>query len=170
MNFPADYVTNNDCVLLPVPPFRHRYRATTSPRRYQKNKSYCEDLTEGKFSYPIIHCILSNPRDNRLLNILKQRTSDLDMKQYAVRLMHETGSLGYTMNVINTLKTECSALLSKHGGKGAAIIGALMEKLHAGLEDMGLAEMSPKSSGRRVGQPATGEAANPSRLTLAHSA
>lgn len=32
-----------------------------------ENKDYCEDLTEGKFSYPIIHAILSNPEDRRLI-------------------------------------------------------------------------------------------------------
>lgn len=25
---------------------------------YESNKSFCEDLTEGKFSFPIIHSIL----------------------------------------------------------------------------------------------------------------
>ena len=39
---------------------------------YHMNKSFCEDLTEGKFSFPVIHYIRSNPTDNRLSNILKQ--------------------------------------------------------------------------------------------------
>jgi len=33
---------------------------------YTKSKGLCEDITEGKFSYPIIHSILSKP-DNTLL-------------------------------------------------------------------------------------------------------
>ena len=41
---------------------------------YMKSKSFCEDLTEGKFSFPIIHCIRLNDKDTRLINILKQRT------------------------------------------------------------------------------------------------
>ena len=41
---------------------------------YMLNKSFCEDITEGKFSFPIIHCIHTLPHDHRLLNILKQRT------------------------------------------------------------------------------------------------
>ena len=32
---------------------------------YMKGKSFCEDLTEGKFSFPIIHCIRSNKSDTR---------------------------------------------------------------------------------------------------------
>ncbi|XKL59856.1 hypothetical protein PGB90_000872 [Kerria lacca] len=35
---------------------------------YTSNKSYCEDLTEGKFSFPIIHGIHSHPEDSQILN------------------------------------------------------------------------------------------------------
>ncbi len=41
------------------------------------NKGFCEDITEGKFSFPIIHAIRAGPHDHRLLSILKQRTSGL---------------------------------------------------------------------------------------------
>jgi geranylgeranyl diphosphate synthase type 3 len=43
--------------------------------KYHQNKSFCEDLTEGKFSFPIIHHIqLDDTR--RVLNILAKRTDD----------------------------------------------------------------------------------------------
>lgn len=32
------------------------------------NKSFCEDLTEGKFSFPIIHSIMADPEDSRLIS------------------------------------------------------------------------------------------------------
>lgn len=38
--------------------------------QYSENKSYCEDLTEGKFSFPIIHAIKSRPDDNQVIRIL----------------------------------------------------------------------------------------------------
>ena len=63
---------------------------------YMKSKSFCEDLTEGKFSFPILHNIRLDPNDRRLWNILKQRTDDTDVKRYAQRLMKESGSLTYT--------------------------------------------------------------------------
>jgi geranylgeranyl diphosphate synthase type 3 len=40
--------------------------------QYTEHKSFCEDLTEGKFSYPVIHAIHSFPSDRRILNILRQ--------------------------------------------------------------------------------------------------
>jgi len=33
------------------------------------NKSFCEDLTEGKFSFPVIHSIHAAPHDRRLISI-----------------------------------------------------------------------------------------------------
>lgn len=38
--------------------------------QYSENKSYCEDLTEGKFSFPVIHAIRSRPDDLQVIRIL----------------------------------------------------------------------------------------------------
>lgn len=73
---------------------------------YTAKKGYCEDLTEGKFSYPIIHCITNNPTDRRLLNILKQRTTDPDLKKYAVEYMRISGSFEKTEEKLRTLMAE----------------------------------------------------------------
>lgn len=62
---------------------------------YHTNKSYCEDLTEGKYSFPIVHAI-TNATDNALANILRQRPTDNDVKKFAVDLMSEVGSFDYT--------------------------------------------------------------------------
>ncbi|KAG3193954.1 Geranylgeranyl pyrophosphate synthase, partial [Phytophthora cactorum] len=47
-----------------------------SSKEYSNNKGMCEDLTEGKFSFPVIHSIRSNPSNLQLVSILKQKTSD----------------------------------------------------------------------------------------------
>ena len=60
---------------------------------YANNKSFCEDLTEGKFSFPIIHAIRHNPSDRRLINILKQRTDKDSIKMYAVQYMEQVRTL-----------------------------------------------------------------------------
>ncbi|WFD34900.1 hypothetical protein MCUN1_001745 [Malassezia cuniculi] len=55
-----------------------------------QHKGFCEDLTEGKFSFPIIHAIRSGAStggDRELLNILRQRTTSVDTKQRAVDYM-----------------------------------------------------------------------------------
>ncbi|GLE06483.1 hypothetical protein PINS_up015730 [Pythium insidiosum] len=52
---------------------------------YMENKSFCEDLTEGKFSYPLILAIRADEEDTRLINILKQRTKNVELKRYGGR-------------------------------------------------------------------------------------
>jgi geranylgeranyl diphosphate synthase type 3 len=86
---------------------------------YAENKSFCEDLTEGKFSFPIIHAIRQNPSDHRLLNILKQRSSKDSIKMYAVSYMEQLGSFKYTRDVIAQLQRDTSALIEQHGGNAA---------------------------------------------------
>jgi geranylgeranyl diphosphate synthase type 3 len=67
------------------------------------NKGLCEDLTEGKFSFPIIHSIRTDPANLQLLNILKQKTTDEEVKRYAVKYMESTGSFEYCRKVLKTL-------------------------------------------------------------------
>lgn len=71
---------------------------------YMQSKSFCEDLTEGKFSYPVIHTILNFPHDTRLSSILRQRTEDVDVKRHAVMWMEHCGSLEYTRTELRRLK------------------------------------------------------------------
>lgn len=70
---------------------------------YTANKGLCEDLTEGKFSFPIIHAIRSDPTNLVLINILKQKTQDEEVKRYAVAYMERMGSFSYTRRVLRGL-------------------------------------------------------------------
>mmetsp|Transcript_25871 Transcript_25871/g.30614 ORF Transcript_25871/g.30614 Transcript_25871/m.30614 type:complete len:329 (+) Transcript_25871:72-1058(+) len=83
---------------------------------YMTSKSYCEDLTEGKFSFPIIHTIHSRPNDSQLLNILKQKTESVDIKRYAVEHMARCGSFDYTREALERLKLEVFQEISLLGG------------------------------------------------------
>lgn len=87
---------------------------------YMKSKSFCEDLTEGKFSFPIIHCIRSGGEESsaaaQLLSVLKQRTEDVDVKRYAQRLMLDAGSLRYTRDKCSQLKEKIVNQIEELGG------------------------------------------------------
>jgi geranylgeranyl diphosphate synthase type 3 len=78
---------------------------------YTTNKGLCEDLTEGKFSFPIIHSIRSNPSNLQLINILKQHTQDEEVKRYAVKYMEKTGSFEYTRRVVAELKGKAMKMI-----------------------------------------------------------
>lgn len=85
--------------------------------QYAKNKGFCEDLTEGKFSFPIIHSIRTDTSNRQLLNIVKQHTTDDDVKLYAVTYMKEkTGSFEYTKQVLTELHRKANQVLEQLGG------------------------------------------------------
>jgi geranylgeranyl diphosphate synthase type 3 len=95
---------------------------------YTKNKGLCEDLTEGKFSFPVIHSIRSDPQNLVLLNILRQKTTNEEVKRYAVKYMEKTGSFSYTRKVLRDLTKRAMSLIDALEGEqelGAEIRGFL---------------------------------------------
>nr|POE80829.1 geranylgeranyl pyrophosphate synthase [Quercus suber] len=88
---------------------------------YTTNKGLCEDLTEGKFSFPIIHAIRSEPQNLVLINILKQKPRDDDVKRYAVAYMERCGSFAYTRRILRGLLKKAQNLVEEvDGGRGKA--------------------------------------------------
>jgi geranylgeranyl diphosphate synthase, type III len=96
-------------------------------------------LTEGKFSFPIIHAIRSDPANLQLLNILKQKTTDEEVKRYAVKYMESKGSFEYCKKVLKTLGERARKLVaevegesegdeSEAGGKGSGVL-KILEKM-----------------------------------------
>ncbi|KAJ3644206.1 hypothetical protein Zmor_026876 [Zophobas morio] len=65
---------------------------------------FCDDLDEGKFSYPIIHAIQSHPEDHRLINLLKKRPLDLESKKLFVDIMESFGSFEHSREFLEDLK------------------------------------------------------------------
>jgi geranylgeranyl pyrophosphate synthase len=79
--------------------------------KYAENKGFGEDITEGKFSYPIIHSIRNSPSNPQLMNILRQRPEDNTIKQYAIKIIESTGSFAYCREKLATLKKQAMALI-----------------------------------------------------------
>lgn len=103
-----------------------------SSASYMLSKSFCEDLTEGKFSFPIIHAIHACPEDSRLLNILRQRSEDENIKRHAVQWMDQCGSIAYTRDVLKNLKSDVLEEIESLGGNKA--LTALIAKLDDQLD------------------------------------
>ncbi|KXS94397.1 hypothetical protein AC578_7790 [Pseudocercospora eumusae] len=98
---------------------------------YTQNKGLCEDLTEGKFSFPIIHAIRSDPSNLVLINILKQKTQDDEVKKYAVAYMERCGSFSYSRRVLRGLTKKALSLVDEVDsgqGKGDAV-KSILERL-----------------------------------------
>ncbi|KAF1350723.1 isoprenoid synthase domain-containing protein [Delphinella strobiligena] len=117
-----------------------------SDTTYTANKGLCEDLTEGKFSFPVIHSIRTDPTNLVLINILKQKTTDDEVKRYAMSYMEKTGSFSYTRRILRGLTKKALALVDEldgHQGKGDKI-RAILEMMKV---DKGQSHYRPATSG-----------------------
>ncbi|XP_004524463.1 geranylgeranyl pyrophosphate synthase isoform X2 [Ceratitis capitata] len=87
-----------------------------SLKEYTQNKSFAEDLTEGKFGFPVIHAVRSQKHDKQVLHILRQRTHDIEVKKYCIGLLEKLGSFQYTREVLESLDKEARAEVERLGG------------------------------------------------------
>lgn len=112
--------------------------------QYSESKSFCEDLTEGKFSFPIIHAVNNQTNDRQVLreyliviwqsllkrfninsyscfrflrfpDILRQRTKDVEVKKYCIRLLEKLGSFKYTRDILLSLDQQAREEVAKLG-------------------------------------------------------
>lgn len=102
-------------------------------QEYSDQKGLCEDLTEGKFSFPVIHSIRSAPGNLQLMNILKLKTDKPEVLRYAVDHMESTGSFEYTRQVIEVLIKRARGMTdeidSSRGGGRNDGIHKILDKL-----------------------------------------
>ncbi|XP_077302235.1 geranylgeranyl pyrophosphate synthase quemao isoform X1 [Arctopsyche grandis] len=94
---------------------------------YSDNKSYCEDLTEGKFSFPIIHAIKTQSADKQVLHILRQRTKDVEVKRYCISLLEKLGSFQYTREKLEQLDKDARDEVKRLGGN--PLLDSLLDDL-----------------------------------------
>ncbi|CAD6193539.1 unnamed protein product [Caenorhabditis auriculariae] len=84
-----------------------------------QQKTFAEDLTEGKFSFPIIHAVhnFSGSRnDDPVINILRQRTQDVEVKRFCILLLQKRGSFQHTVTRLQQLSNELKAEVEALGG------------------------------------------------------
>ncbi|VVC98902.1 unnamed protein product [Leptidea sinapis] len=94
----------------------------------QNNKhNFCEDLTEGKFTLPIIHAS-KQPGGEAVLKILRQRTTDINLKRYCVSTLEELGSMEYTRQRLRQLDRQIRNEIKRLGGNPELI--AVMNDLN----------------------------------------
>jgi len=73
-------------------------------------------LTEGKFSFPIIHSIRADPTNRQLTNILKQRSNSVELKQFALQLLEKTNTFAYCRRFLTVLENEAREEIKLLGG------------------------------------------------------
>ncbi|KIJ41377.1 hypothetical protein M422DRAFT_60437 [Sphaerobolus stellatus SS14] len=89
---------------------------------YETHKGFAEDLTEGKFSFPIIHAVRANRTDRQVINVLQKRPSTPTLKHHAVDYMRDQTKLfEYTLNVLRNLEKEIWVEIDRMGRNGPLI-------------------------------------------------
>ncbi|KAI0302298.1 isoprenoid synthase domain-containing protein [Multifurca ochricompacta] len=73
--------------------------------QYSTNKGFAEDLSEGKFSFPIVHGIHADTTNRRLLNVLQKRPGTPTLKHHAISYLRDhSKSFEYTREVLTILE------------------------------------------------------------------
>jgi geranylgeranyl diphosphate synthase type 3 len=58
----------------------------------------------------------NHPEDPRVLNILRQRTTDIELKKFCVKLLESQGSFAYTVSVLEKLDGQLREEVQRLGG------------------------------------------------------
>lgn len=104
-------------------------------QEYHDLKNFAEDITEGKFSFPVIHSINSTPNSTELLSILRRRPTDIELKQYAISIMERTNSLEYTEQVLRQTEQSVREEIENLGGN--KILSKIVDYLMSKMEQAG---------------------------------
>ncbi|KAI9289231.1 geranylgeranyl pyrophosphate synthase [Umbelopsis sp. AD052] len=84
-------------------------------KQYTDNKGFCEDFTEGKFSFPVIHSIRAEPSNRQLLNILKQRSTSVELKRFGLQVLEKTNTFNYCLSFLKDMEQQARDEISRLG-------------------------------------------------------
>ncbi len=120
---------------------RDDYMNLASPT-YSKQKGFCEDLDEGKFSYLIVHCLQHSTRcRNHILGIFRQHRMSPDQplsrecKLHILECLEETGTMQATWKLLNRLEAEIESAIERlemTTGESNYMLHLLLKKLSVG--------------------------------------
>jgi len=96
---------------------------------YSNNKGFAEDLTEGKFSFPIVHGVRADQSNRVILNVLQKRPTTPTLKHHTIsHLRTQTGSFTYTLKIMRALEQEVYEEIARLGGNSQ--LEAILATLH----------------------------------------
>ncbi|PIL32780.1 hypothetical protein GSI_04897 [Ganoderma sinense ZZ0214-1] len=86
-------------------------------QQYTANKGFAEDLSEGKFSFPVVHGVRADTSNRQILNVLQKRPTTPTLKNYAISYLRDrTKSFDYTLSVMDDLEAQIRADIARLGG------------------------------------------------------
>ncbi|KIJ66066.1 hypothetical protein HYDPIDRAFT_87429 [Hydnomerulius pinastri MD-312] len=105
---------------------------------YAEGKGFAEDLSEGKFSFPIVHGIREQPDNRQILSVLQKRPKSPTLKHHTISYLRDsTRSFDYTLSVLRSLERQARAEVMQLGGN--PILEMILDRLRvdecAGLRE-----------------------------------
>ncbi|KAF5320589.1 hypothetical protein D9611_013757 [Ephemerocybe angulata] len=102
---------------------------------YAAAKGFAEDLTEGKFSFPVVHSVRTSREKGNdsdaewLLDNLGSHTTDVELKKEMIsHIRNKTGSLVYARDVLRDVEAKMLGEIQRLGGNRG--LEAIVAKLH----------------------------------------
>ncbi|KAG2129857.1 isoprenoid synthase domain-containing protein [Suillus bovinus] len=105
---------------------------------HSDNKGFAEDLTEGKFSFPIVHGIRADEQNRVVMNVLQKRPTTPTLKYHTVDYLRtQTKSFEYTLAVMSSLERQVREEIVRLGGNPH--LEKILDVLHVehDLHDLG---------------------------------
>ncbi|RPD57345.1 terpenoid synthase [Lentinus tigrinus ALCF2SS1-7] len=97
--------------------------------QYTENKGFAEDLTEGKFSFPVVHGVRADASNRQILNVLQKRPTTPTLKTHTINYLRDhTKSFDYTLDVMEDLETQIKVEIARLGGNPK--LEKIMDALH----------------------------------------
>ncbi|KAF9237874.1 farnesyltranstransferase [Melanogaster broomeanus] len=98
---------------------------------YAEHKGFAEDLSEGKFSFPIVHGIRKQPDNRQILSVLHQKPKSPTLKHHTISYLRDsTRSFEYTLSVLHSLEGQARGEVARLGGN--AMLEMILDKLATG--------------------------------------
>ncbi|KAG1792816.1 isoprenoid synthase domain-containing protein [Suillus plorans] len=98
---------------------------------HSDNKSFAEDLTEGKFSFPIVHGVRADEQNRVVMNVLQKRPTTPTLKHHTVDYLRtQTKSFDYTLAVMSSLERQVREEIARLGGNPQ--LEKILDALHVG--------------------------------------
>jgi len=95
---------------------------------YTASKGFAEDLSEGKFSFPLVHGIKANPENRLIISVLQKRPSAPTLKTHVINyLRDETMSFQYSRLVLSALMGQMHEEINRLGGNERLV--AVLDRL-----------------------------------------
>ncbi|KAI0753460.1 terpenoid synthase [Daedaleopsis nitida] len=96
---------------------------------YASNKGFAEDLTEGKFSFPVVHGVRADTSNRQILNVLQKRPTTPTLKTHIISYLRDrTKSFDYTLDVMDDLEAQIGSEIRRLGGNPK--LEKIMQAMH----------------------------------------